>query len=194
MAKKISVRSNNQRGGITAHSVNINPASQKQKGLWANPTFKYIVIPILIGVLILSISIGADKMFGKDKTPDEVYNVESNHQSGGITAGKIDNVNMINPRPKSSLTYKTVTLNEKIGNLYQSEFLLTITIPQGGWVEGVSSPKSIFLKCEKAFPKAGDVIGGTNFSSNGQSTTEQHRIICTSSKPVEDDGNLFFLA
>lgn len=92
--KESKVKSENQSGGITANTV-INHNAKQDKGLWANPIFKYIVIPILIGILILGLSIGANKMFGKDKAPSEVYHVESNNQNGGVTAGKIEKLNLI---------------------------------------------------------------------------------------------------
>ena len=124
MIKKFNVRSKNQGGGITAgkiENINIKHNSQEDIGLWANPIFKNIVIPILIGILILGLSIGANKMFGKDKIPSEVYNVESNNQSGGITAGRIDNVN-INSNPED---FKNIIREEIIqgGTVFTSKSL-----------------------------------------------------------------------
>jgi|SRR3989344_1197207 len=111
------VKSKNQEGGITAHTININAKeSPKKGGVWENPVFLYVVIPILVGLIIAGISYGI-KMFGKDKTPSEVYNVESNNQQGGITAGKIENLTVVNPivdipKPKFEVSYISKTAQQ----------------------------------------------------------------------------------
>lgn len=80
------VTSNNQRGGITAGVINFSNSKKNKKN--------YPVIAIVLLILAVLTFFGADQMFGKDKIPSEIYNVESNNQSGGITAGKIENVNI----------------------------------------------------------------------------------------------------
>ena len=95
----IKVRSKNQKGGITAGVICTNPNSKLKgsKGIWANPLFKYLFIPIVV-ILIGSFiwNTWGDQMFGKkENNTQEVYNVESHNQQGGVTAGKIDNVNIL---------------------------------------------------------------------------------------------------
>jgi len=89
MTKKVRVKSNNQSGGITTGIVNISSSNNNKK------KYSIIVVVMLILAVLTFFGLTGDKMFGKDKTPSEIYNVESNNQSGGITAGKIDNLNIL---------------------------------------------------------------------------------------------------
>ncbi|MBU2576502.1 MAG: hypothetical protein KKF50_02165 [Nanoarchaeota archaeon] len=87
MVKKINVRSNNQGGGFTIGVINLASPKKNKK--------KYSIIAVSMLILMVLTFFGVDKMFGKDKTPSAEYHVESNNQSGGITVGKIDNVNIL---------------------------------------------------------------------------------------------------
>jgi len=88
--KEIKVKNKNQKGGITDGIINVSKIEQlkENKGMWANPYFKYILIPLIVGLIILGLTLVANK------NTNEVYDVESYNQSGGITAGKIENVNI----------------------------------------------------------------------------------------------------
>lgn len=57
------------------------------RGIWANPYFKYILVPIFVAVTMWV----WNKMFNVPKNQNlESYKVESHYQSGGVTAGKIN--------------------------------------------------------------------------------------------------------
>lgn len=89
MSKEINVKSKNQKNGITAGIVNIHKGSglEENKGVWANPYFKFVVIPLLVGLIIWGIT----KMFNNEPNKDKkVYNVTSHNQQGGITAGEVN--------------------------------------------------------------------------------------------------------
>lgn len=88
----VKVKSKNQKGGITAGIINFGSSKRsKGKGVWDNNWFKYVLIPI---VVIIIASIFYNMVF--DKTDSgESYDVTSYNQSGGVTAGKIENVNIL---------------------------------------------------------------------------------------------------
>ena len=83
------VTSNDQKGGITAGTVNFNgePHKKENKGLWSNPWFKYAVIPLavtIIGGLIIYF------LTNDNMSEQNFFDVTSNNQQGGITAGQVN--------------------------------------------------------------------------------------------------------
>ena len=112
----IKVKNNNQKGGITAGVINLHDNSLKEnQGMWSNPWFKYLFIPLMV-ILIGSIvwNVWGDQMFGKkENNTQEIYNVESHNQSGGVTAGKIDNFNQVIIKDKED-TIQTIFLEAKL--------------------------------------------------------------------------------
>lgn len=87
------IETNNQKGGITAGIINILKLKNNKE--------KVSIIVVIMLIIAVLTFFGVDEMFGKDKTPSEVYNVESNNQQGGVTAGKIESLNVVN-NPDSS--------------------------------------------------------------------------------------------
>jgi len=94
MAKKIiNVKSESQKGGTTAGIVNIfkNDDLKENKGVWAKPYFKYLLIPVMVILIGTGIIWGVTKIFNKEENKDKkVYNVTSRNQQGGITAGEVN--------------------------------------------------------------------------------------------------------
>lgn len=85
----IKVTSNDQKGGITAGTVNLNrePSKKEDKGLWSDPWFKYAIIPlavVIIGGLIIYF------LTNNNMVDQDFFNVTSNNQQGGITAGQVN--------------------------------------------------------------------------------------------------------
>jgi len=83
------VTSNDQKGGITAGTVNFNeePSKKEDKGLWRNPWFKYAIIPLavlIIGGLIIYF------LTNNNMSEQNFFDVTSNNQQGGITAGQVN--------------------------------------------------------------------------------------------------------
>jgi len=88
--KKVIVRSENQSGGITAGEIASTKALKSKKLSLGKVASIATIITLIMGVLTF---LGIDDMFDKENVKaDEVYNVKSNKQSGGITAGKIVNI------------------------------------------------------------------------------------------------------
>jgi len=89
--KKFNVKSEKQTGGITAGVINVSNSKKKSKSklmIWAG-------ISTIIATLIVVLNfLGVDNMFKKQKDPkqnaQEVYDVKSENQTGGVTAGKIE--------------------------------------------------------------------------------------------------------
>jgi sporulation protein YlmC with PRC-barrel domain len=58
------------------------------------------IIVVCLGVILTTVGgymakDGWEKMHRKQNEPNEVYNVESHNQKGGITTGKIENINIL---------------------------------------------------------------------------------------------------
>ena len=81
MKKTINIKTDNQRGGITAGEINTN-VQPKKHGFWHKPINKYIIFPIIVGLILYYIT-------NRDMV-DNIFNVTSNNQHGGITAGQIN--------------------------------------------------------------------------------------------------------
>ena len=105
--KKIKVNSNNQSGGITAGIIKVSKGEAKKP---KSKLSKYAAIATIIAAIITILTfLNFDNMFKKqdDSSPkvNEVYDVKSENQTGGITAGKIENLNILTDkkslRPKS---------------------------------------------------------------------------------------------
>ncbi|MFA6992092.1 MAG: hypothetical protein WC269_02310 [Candidatus Gracilibacteria bacterium] len=90
MGKIINVTSNNQKGGTTAGEINGNARPEKQ-GFWYKPINKYFTIPlavIIVGGVIVYYLTNANMT-------DDIFNVTSNNQQGGLTVGQL---NISNPQ------------------------------------------------------------------------------------------------
>jgi len=139
MSKKIiNVKSESQKGGITAGIINFNKVDnlKENKGVWANPYFKYLLIPIA-GLLIGSgIIWGMTKMFGKEEDKaKEIYHVKSDNQQGGLTAGKIENLNIFTDKESLGIRepdglYQDGKKVGKVVNFSLNESAKTFTISQ----------------------------------------------------------------
>ncbi len=154
---------------------------------------KIISTVIIIAIIVIAIA----------KFTDAVTQINSFFNKKDDSSARIDDRDVVdnkgaympttnvtqNPKPLSQLDYETISLNEKVNGVFQSEFKLTFTIPQGGWVEKVTFPDSLI--CEKILPKNGDSLGGQGFGINGAASIEQHRFKCTSTEPIVDTGYLF---
>ncbi len=145
MVKKVI--SNNQSGGITAGVINMTNTKNNKK--------KYSIIAVIMLILAIFTFLGltGDKMFWKDKIPSEVYDVESNNQTGGITAGKIENINII--ADKESLGIREpdglYQNGKKVGVVYDfnvDESSKTFTIFEIEFDKSLRDPNSVWQPYE----------------------------------------------
>lgn len=104
--------------------VSIEARDTENKGIWANPWFKYFFIVIITGIIVGLILMGINQMFGKDKTPKETYNVISNNQTGGITAGKFEGNIYLNQKSSRHLTDQDRNDIDKMLISYSKEFMI----------------------------------------------------------------------
>lgn len=92
---QIKVKSDKQSGGITAGIINISKVEKKPESKLS----KWVAIATFISTIIVILTfLNYDSMFKKQSDPaeaQEVYNVKSENQTGGVTAGKIENINIL---------------------------------------------------------------------------------------------------
>lgn len=116
MKKRFNIKSTSQSGGITAGIINVTPPKNNKK--------RHSIIAVIMLILAILTFFGVDQMFGKDKIPDEVYNVESINQSGGITAGKIENLN-IGSSPRKLTAGMAKQLGEELASDKEKEITVS---------------------------------------------------------------------
>jgi hypothetical protein len=116
-----NVKSNNQSGGITVGSIHFSGPENNKK--------KYSIIAVMMLILTILTFFGVDQMFEK-KAPDEIYHVESNNQSGGITAGKIENLN-IGSQPRKLTPEIVKQLEEELVNDREKEITVCAMMGDG---------------------------------------------------------------
>jgi hypothetical protein len=80
--------------------------------------------------------------------PDErrpiISNVTSHNQSGGITAGRIGSIRILNAPQEAAVTVSPAEQNQRLGDGYRSRFLVDVTAPYAlGSLEVVARGKSI---------------------------------------------------
>ncbi len=148
-----NITSNNQNGGITAKTVNINGEvnigrSNKRGG---KKLFPYIVgIFTIIGAIVAILGYKGVK---KDKNQDEknIFNVTSHNQQGGITAGEVNIGNTprtFNQKVTAALQArlpseksKTIVITAVLGDQEAFQFAEQIKeylLSQGWKVDGVN--------------------------------------------------------
>ena len=103
---QIKVKSDKQSHGITADIINVSKVEKKPKSKLS----KWITIPPIISTIIAILTfLNYDSMFKKQSDPAKVQEVsyaKSENQTGGVTAGKIENLNMSIFTDKESLGIK----------------------------------------------------------------------------------------
>ena len=92
--KEINVKSTQQAGGITAGIINFSKGEKMPKSRLS----MWVGIATIMGTIIAVLTfLNFDNMFTKNDPAQaqETYNVKSENQTGGITAGKIANLNIL---------------------------------------------------------------------------------------------------
>ncbi len=118
--KKIRVKSKNQTGGITAGVINYKKGKKKHKnklGKWAS--IATIVVAILYSLNFFIFDNMKNKKTDTDQNVQEIYNVKSEKQTGGITTGKIETLNILTDKESLDIRepfglYKD---NKKVGTV-----------------------------------------------------------------------------
>jgi hypothetical protein len=88
MKKIINITSIKQKGGKTVGEINYNN-KPKISRFWNHPINKYIIIPLIV-VILGGIIVGITLYYITNKNmTDTIFNVTSNDQQGGTTAGQI---------------------------------------------------------------------------------------------------------
>ena len=102
--------------------------NKKESKIFKYGAYAAIFVAVLTGLTYLGFSV--DNIFGK-KDLNKSYTVKSTNQQGGITVGKIDNLN-VNQKidiPPPEFNGKYLTQNIPEGNIFKTEILLIISSP-----------------------------------------------------------------
>lgn len=115
MGKNFNTTSNDQNGGITSGEINFH---QPENSIWEKPWAKYFAFPL--AVLIMAGLLG--NYLTKIKNMSEnIFNVTSNNQQGGITAGQI-NINSSQQRHLSEAMKKQLEVYKDKRIIVKSTF------------------------------------------------------------------------
>jgi len=128
-SQKIEIKNKNQIGGLTVGNLYISPKTNGTKqgklGKWASWA---TIIATIIGLLVY-FGIDPNNIFKNKENKKETYYTESNNQTGGLTAGKIEELTIFNQEvqvPEPQLELQELTKQISIDNGYQTELLLSI--------------------------------------------------------------------
>lgn len=77
----------NQKGGVTASEIYVQNGGPKHVGLWRNPWFKGLLVPILVLVVA---GVILNHFNSNDMSDQNTFHTNSYFQQGGITAGQVN--------------------------------------------------------------------------------------------------------
>jgi len=165
-----------------------------QRFLWWCQNHRIISLIVILAVIVIGAGQTTSALstlinFFTDETASADFQVDDRDFIDNKGAYKPTTNVTQNPRPESEVAYRTLSLNEEKDGGFQSEFVLTLLIPQGGWIEGVTFPSS--LTCKRILPQRGDVLGGQGYGINGTVNIQEFRLSCFSLGPIVDNGHLF---